>query len=179
MGKTSKERVERILGGKETAIRGGGSGDVRKLNVSERVVCRIEDATRKVIEKTIVPKWSGMTLPQQVKVARGLLRVAGVANFRSDFLKPGSFPDDIKERVKAGWTNDQIITYFLGCPEFLAFWGDIELTEDNFRTLLPDAADKARLDAENFPEMDRVDNTPTASDKRPWYRRMLFGIFSK
>lgn len=193
MGRRNRERIEHILNGEETAIRDGG-GDARQLGVSEKVVRKVEETTRKIIEKTMVPKWTGMSLPQQVRVARGVLRMQGVVSFRSNFLKPANFPDDIKDKVKAGWDNDQIKAYYLGCPEFLEFWGDLGLTEDNFETLLPipkSAVTPSGADATKSSVLIPQTNSggckgakPPAvpsidTGKLPWYRKVLAAVTHK
>ncbi len=191
MSKVSKERIERILRGQETAIRAGG--DARTLGVSERVVSKIEEATQKVIEKTIAPKWTGMSLAQQVGVARKMMRVAGVVNFRANFLKPSNFPSDIEDKNKADWTNDQIIAYYWGCPEFVAFWTvDLGVTEDNFRTLLPPSkqttTEPGGADSANASVLIQATNSggckgakppalPSDTAKRSWYHRLLPAAF--
>jgi hypothetical protein len=88
-----------------------------------------------------------MSLPQQVGVARGMLRKYGMIDFRSHFLQDKNFPQDIKEMKDAGQTPDQIWEYYWGCPEFVVFWEDLELNEDHLRGLIYDRAEEQPSEA--------------------------------
>ena len=128
MGKRDRERIERIMRGEEKPRR-----DIKEL-VSQKVRTKVESVTRKMLEKTVMPKWAKMDLPRQVKVAKKLMRAAGVMNFRSDFLK--NFPDDLREKRKQGMTDNEIMEFYWGCPEFVEFWRSMELNEDHLKVLL-------------------------------------------
>lgn len=114
------------------------SGDSHNLGVSEKVVNRVESVTRVMVEKTMAPKWAKQNLAGQVGIARKMMRAAGLVNFRSNFLKPGSFPDDLRDKKKQGATNEEIFDYYWNCPEFVEFWKTMELGEDHLRALIND-----------------------------------------
>lgn len=181
MGKLKRERIERILSGSETAISQMNHQDSLR-GVSAKVIDKVEDATRKIVEKTLVPKWTGMSLPQQVGVARKMLRVAGLANFRANFLKPSGFPDDIKDKAKAGWTNEQITAYYWECPEWVSFWKYLGLDEANFQTLLPvvvpvpvvpEPLKTVATPSTTVTPTPLVFNTYSNKESVPWYRRLF------
>jgi len=128
MGRRDRERVERILNGEEQPAR-----NIREL-VSEKVASKVESVTKKMLENTVGRKWSTMDLPRQVKVAKKLLRAAGMVNFRADFLK--NFPDDLWGKKKQGMTNEEIMEFYWGCTEFVEFWGMMDLNKDHLEVLI-------------------------------------------
>jgi len=139
MGRKNRERVERILSGEEQSI-ASQSHDLSGFK--QGLVRRAEGITRKLVEKTMAPKWMKMSLPQQVGVARKMLRAAGTVNFRANFLKDSNFPSDIVDKLKAGETTEQIRAYFWDCPEWVTFWADLELNKDHFEEILRTAVVK-------------------------------------
>ena len=139
MGKARRERIERILNGEEQSIA------AQKMSLSgfnQKVVSKVESVTRKILEKAVVPKWMKMELPQQVAIARKMLKTAGLINFRSTFLKDSNFPSDLVDKYKSGWTSEQIRSFFWDCEEWVSFWTDLELNKEHFEELLIKAEQK-------------------------------------
>jgi len=128
MGKRDRERVERILRGEEEPRR-----NMREA-VSEKVLSRVEGVARRILEKTVAPKWAKMDLSGQVKIAKKMMRAAGMMNFRSDFLK--NFPGDLDNKKKQGMSGEDIMEHYWGCPEFVEFWRSMELNKDHLTELI-------------------------------------------
>jgi hypothetical protein len=94
-----------------------------------------EDEAAKVITHNMTQKWSAVGLPGQVKDARNFLRMLGVGRFKDKFL-PG-FREDLTDKLDQGATSDEIVRFYLGCPEFVLFWHDIGMNEENLREMIP------------------------------------------
>ena len=109
-------------------------GDIHRMGVSEKVVDKVEGGVGAVVRNTLAPRWAKMNLAKQVAVASRMLRLSGVVAFRSRFM-PG-FVEDLKDKRIAGATDEEIISYYFGCPEFVAFWNKLGNTEDTLKELL-------------------------------------------
>lgn len=137
MDKRDRERIQRTLAGDEESIAGQSRG---LSGVSRKVVGTVERLTSKIVEKTMAPAWVKMSLPQQVNVARKMLRTTGIMNFWHSFLKDSGFPSDLVDQIKAGKTPEEVRAYYWDCPEWVTFWKDLELNEDHFDEMLKKAA---------------------------------------
>lgn len=136
MGKSRRERIERIIRGEEQSIRDREMDARKHQGVSEGMVSKAESLAKKVIDKTVGRKWAKMDLPGQVAVAQKMMRMTGMVNFRANFLKEGNFPQDIRNKLDKGESRDQVWGYYWSCPEFVAFWKSMAMDEDALRHLV-------------------------------------------
>lgn len=131
-------------------IDGGIDADLGKLVVDARAKAKgtpssmlqsvVEKVTKPAIDKILGPKITRMNLVKQVEAARGMLRMMGMASFRKSFL-PG-FGDDIRDRVKQGLSDEEVLKPYLECPEFMKFWGTLGMDEDHLKALVDDVKGK-------------------------------------
>ena len=100
--------------------------------LSERMQRRIESGASKLLPKRVFNK----PLPEQVQVARKMMGMSGMPNFRANLLKDEGLPTDIREKAKAGGSSEIIKAYYWGCPEFRQLWLDMEMTEATLDELI-------------------------------------------
>jgi len=126
MEKRDRERIARIEAGEEQPIRN------EKEERVARLVSKIEDK----IGKKLTKRFGKMDLVKQVKQARKLSKLVGIARFKATFLEPGGFPKDIQDKKDSGMTNDEILNLYWGCTEFVAFWEEMALSKTHLETLV-------------------------------------------
>ena len=100
------------------------------MSVSQRVV---EKTVHKLIERPMNRKLRKMSLPQQVLYARKVLRTSGVIEMRRNLLN--GIGEEMVDDIKAGKTQKEVVARYLDCPEFMQFWGELDLNADHVEEL--------------------------------------------
>lgn len=135
MGKRDRERIERILEGKENKFT--NSNEVTE-GMQKEILSRAQLKAHAIVDDK-AKQWETMTLTRQVQEAEDMLKRTGITNFRKNFL-PG-FKEDLHDRSKQGHTNQHILDYYFTCDAFVKFWEKLQLTEVDFIKLLPQEKD--------------------------------------
>lgn len=98
--------------------------------IPQKTIDRIEKVATKVVSKTM-GRLLRKDLPQQVVMAKRMIKMTGLIDFRANLLKDRGLPSDIRDLFKKGMTVEEVKEYYWSCPEFVEFWTNtLECTED-------------------------------------------------
>lgn len=110
--------------------------------VSQKTIARIEKIATKVVGKTL-GKVLDKSLPQQVIIARRMVRLTGTVDFRARLLDDNGLPADIKIHSKKGRSESEIKAFYWECEEFRSLWvTDLGCSEDILDELIRQSLSK-------------------------------------
>ena len=115
----------------------------------------VEKTVMRLMEKPMRRKLQKMTLPQQVLYARKVLRTTGVIEMRRNLLN--GIGEEMVDDIKAGKTQEVGFARYLDCPEFMEFWGELDLNAEHVEELGRQATEgqASRLEASEEAYTDR------------------------
>jgi len=106
------------------------------------VTAKLESTIETIVSKFIPKRVFDKPLPEQVRVARKMANMLGMAPVRRGLLKDGGIPGDIGDMLKKGMSREEIKAYYWGCKEFRDFWEAMEMSEDTLDVLIDDTIAK-------------------------------------
>ena len=113
---------------------------------SQRATSRVEKVTTRLIEKPMRRKLSKMSLPQQVLYARKMMKTSGLYEMRRNLLN--GIGDEFRDDIAGGKTAEEVVERYTSCPEFVQFWGELELNADHLKELAREATEGTKRDRE-------------------------------
>lgn len=75
-----------------------------------------------------------MSLNEQAAEAIRVLKKEGVNRFKPHFIR--GFRDDLKDKLSSGMTSEDVINLYWNTPNFVTFWGMLNMTRDNFEEIV-------------------------------------------
>jgi len=103
---------------------------------------RIEKVTTRLIEKPMRRKLSKMSLPQQVLYARKIIKTTGVHEMRRNLIC--GIGDEFHDDIVSGKTPKEVVERYTSCPEFVQFWGELDMNADHLTELAREATEATK-----------------------------------
>jgi len=131
MGKRDKERIQRILEGKEKPVRN------EKPTLSEKVIKKVEWATEKIAGKVFRNKGldgNAAALLRGLPMVRNL--PGGIEKVRNEVLRAAEI--DVKSGIEKGKTDEEILQPALDSPNYRLLLNEVGLHIDHIKVILKD-----------------------------------------
>lgn len=110
--------------------------------MAKDITSKLEDRITRIANKLLPKKVFDKPLPEQVRAARKMANIMGMAPVRRSLLKDNGLPWDIRDMLKKGKSREEIKAYYWGCEEFKDFWEAMGMSEDTLDFLIDDTIAK-------------------------------------
>jgi len=99
-------------------------------------MAKVQSIATKAVTKVIGKQIAKMSLEQQVALTHKLMGMRGMETVRSDLLGDAGLNLDIRDKLKAGQTTEEIKSFYWDCLPWRELWVDTMKCEEGMLDLI-------------------------------------------